>query len=120
MGRILDAILRQTEFDQGYASTQFGEGSTALAPDGRMLVGGDGSQLIISANEKSVGIVISVPAATDKVVFLSFGQAALIDSGIALIPGGQRLVFLSALSRLDLFAMTTAAGARIAWQQFEG
>ncbi len=121
MGRTLDAIneviLGQNEAAAN-AATSFGEDATALLPQKFALTGTEGSQSIIDADPGSLGIVIGVPSAQDKNVFLAFGSAAVMQAGISLVAGERPLIFLSALSALELFAISNPNGATIAWQQF--
>ena len=90
MGRTLDAIneviLGQNEAAAN-AATSFGEDATALLPQKFTLTGTEGSQSIIDADPGSLGIVIGVPSAQDKNVFLAFGSAAVMQAGISLVAG---------------------------------
>ena len=120
-GRIVEAIesviLGQIDAAAN-AATSFGEDAVALLPQKITLTGNEGSQSIIDADPDSLGIVIGVPSAQDKNVFLAFGSPAVMQAGISLVAGERPLLFLSALSALELFAISNPNGATISWQQF--
>lgn len=111
MGRILEQLIRAS-------LNQFGTESTSLSPDGVDLTGSMGSTLLIPANPNSVGLVIGIADDTQKICFISSGAPAVFDAGPSLIPGERFIEIVGSRSKLDLFAITTAAGARISWQQF--
>jgi len=73
---------------------------------------------IVSANANSVGIVIAVPRTVDQNVFLAFDTAAVMNAGVVLIAGASPIIMLSNFSALEIFAITSANGATISWQQF--
>lgn len=114
MGRILETLLEAAQD----AATSFGDDAVALEPQTIVLTGNEGSVSIIDANPMSVGLVIGVPSPQEKNAFMAFGSDAVLNAGISLISGERPLIFLSALSALELFAISSPNGSTIAWQQF--